>query len=117
MPAARPKTLSIFYGYPPELIARWCGIAVSSARLYKSGARKPSRTVLRLFTLHRDARVLGPEWQGFKVEGGLISDPQGCTLTRGQLEAYSLILQFAAELARQSPQGQARYQALLRALA
>ena len=33
---ARP--LSIFYGYPDQLIARWCGVSVATARLYKSGA-------------------------------------------------------------------------------
>ena len=53
---ARP--LSIFYGYPDQLIARWCGVSVATARLYKSGARKPSRQALRLFALYRDGRVL-----------------------------------------------------------
>jgi len=59
----------LFYGYAPELIVRWCGVSMQTALLYKSGVRKPSRQALRLFTLHRDGRVLGPEWREWSVSG------------------------------------------------
>ena len=73
------KPLPISYEYPHEFIARWCGVSEHTAYLYKFGARQPSRQALRLFTLHRDGRVLGPD--------KLIS-PEGKKTTHGQLNAY-----------------------------
>lgn len=110
------RVRSIFYSYPPETIARWCGITVASARLYKSGRRKPSRTVLRLLTLHREERVLGAEWRGFRVVGNTIVDPQGSGVTPAQLEGYIIVMQFAAEMAKRNPEDRAQFYALLRSI-
>jgi hypothetical protein len=95
------------------LIAAWCGITVASARLYKSGKRKPSRTVLRMFTLHREERVLGTGWHGWRVRDGVIVDPEGNSTSASQLRAYALIVQFAAELAKRDPVEYERYRTLL----
>lgn len=110
--SARP--LSIFYGYPEQLIARWCGVSVSTARLYKSGVRKPSRQALRLFTLHRDGRVLGDEWKGFAVREGNLVDPQGQEFTAGQLNSHWLIVQLARELASNDSRYLEEYWRILR---
>lgn len=97
------KPLTIFYGYPPELIARWCGVTQHTAYLYKIGARKPSRQALRLFTLHRDGRVLGPEWREWAVHKDKLISPEGKETTHGQLNAYWLVMQLARELASKDP--------------
>ena len=90
----------LFYGYPPELIARWCGVSEQTALQYKTGVRKPSRQALRLFVLHRDGRVLGPEWREWSVQKDDLVSPEGQETTQGQLNAYWLIMQLARELAR-----------------
>ena len=108
---ARP--LSIFYGYPPELIARWCGVSVATARRWKR-AGGASRTALRLFNLHRDQRVLDEPWSGWTVHKGVLTAPEGQSLTQGQLRAYSIVMQLVAELSRHDPEAQARYLEVLR---
>jgi hypothetical protein len=105
---------SIFEGYPAELIAQWCGITVDTAKLYKSGHRKASRTVLRLFTLHRDGRVLGVGWEGWRAAPGAITDPDGNTTSARQLANYFFIMQFAAALAARDPDTQREWYERLR---
>jgi len=104
----------LFYGYPPELIARWCDVSLHTAYLYKIGARKPSRQALRLFVMHRDGRVLGPEWGKWAVHQNKLVSPEGQETTQGQLNAYWLIMQLALELARQDPLARAEFERLLR---
>jgi hypothetical protein len=105
---------SIFNGYPPELIAQWCGVTVDTAKLYKSGARKASRAVLRLFVLHRDGRVLGEGWQGWQARAGTIADPDGNVTSARQLMNYFFVMQFAAALAAQDPRTVREWHDLLR---
>lgn len=107
------KPLSMFYGYPAELIARWCGVTVATASAWKAGTAKPSRPALRLFTLYREERVLGPEWRGLKVHGSRLIDPTGKSLSVSQIEHYENLLQFMAELARQNPADRVRYEQFL----
>jgi hypothetical protein len=59
--------LSPFYGYSTRLIASWCGVTVQTARAYKNGSKRPSRTVMRLFRLHREFKVLGESWGGWAI--------------------------------------------------
>jgi hypothetical protein len=112
-PAAARK-FSIFHGYPPETIAQWCGVTVPTARLYKSGARKASRAVMRLFTLHRDGRVLGAEWVGWKSCKGVITDPDGNSTSMRQLRMYFFVMQYAAALAGRDPATQVEWYDLLK---
>lgn len=99
--ASRKVTyLSPFYGYPPKLIAAWCGVSVQTARAYKNGSKRPSRPVLKLFRLHKELRVLGDGWEGWAVRNGSIFDADGNETTRQQLMAYWVVMQYAAELAR-----------------
>ena len=107
------KQLSLFYGYPAELVARWCGVSVSTAAAWKANKRKPSRQALRIFTLHRDGRVLGDAWDGWEVRDGVIRDPEGNVTTARQLRHYAFIVQLAAELASRDPQAKADFERLL----
>jgi hypothetical protein len=90
----------LFDGYPAELIAEWCAVSVKTAELYKAGSRKPSRQALRLFALFRDGRVLAGAWRDCCVRGDRLIDPEDQGLTLGQLRAYWIVMQLAAEYAR-----------------
>ncbi len=51
-PVGRPRKhekLNMFYGYPAELIAEWCSVAVSTAYAWKTGSLKPSKPAAKLF--------------------------------------------------------------------
>lgn len=101
---------SVFDGYPAVLIAEWCAVSLKTAELYKSGARKPSRQALRLFGLYRSERVLTGAWAHCTVRGDHLVDPDGQTVTVGQLRAYWIVMQLAAELARRAgPDAQEQY--------
>ena len=104
----------VFYAYPPELIARWCGVSFATARAYKLGTRKPSRLALRLFTLHRDGKVLGPEWNDFHIAANKIADSNGNVTTQSQLLAYATILQWVAAVAARSEDTRQQYYELLK---
>jgi len=105
--------LSIFYGYPAALIARWCGVSVKTARDWKAGRRKPSRQALRLFALYRDGRVLEEAWRGWRVTETGIVDPDGNVTTLPQLRGYFLLLQWAGELASRDPTTQRQWWELM----
>lgn len=78
--------------------------------MWHTGYRKPSRVALRLIALHRGERVLDGVWEGFTVRGKDLVDPHGNTVGLGNLLAYRLILQLAADLARQAgPEAQDRF--------
>lgn len=105
----------LFYGYPPELIAQWCGTTVHTAYLYKIGARKPSKQAQRLFVLHRDGRVLGPEWRDWAVHKNKLVSPEGQETTQSQLNAYWLVMQLAHELTKQDPKARNEFYRILAA--
>ena len=82
---------SPFYGYPAEVIAEWCGVSVGTAEHYKAGRRKPPTPVLRLFRLFRDGKVLGRDWNGYKVDSEKLFGPDGRPITAAQLSHFSLV--------------------------
>jgi len=96
---ASPTVLSVFYGYPIEWIAENCAGSLEQARRYKSGRARIPKPVMRLFVLHRDRRVLGPAWRDWIIKPDAIVDPEGAETTRSQLHSYSLVMQYARELA------------------
>lgn len=101
---------SFFYGYSAQQIAEWCGTSLKTAQLYKAGRRKPSRQALRLFSLFRDGRVLSGVWRDCCVRGDRLVDPEDQSVTLGQLRAYWIVMQLAAEYARLlGPDQQERY--------
>lgn len=104
------RVSSFFDGYSAECISEWCAVSLKTARLYKSGRRKPSRQALLLFTFRRQGRLLVGSWAQCSVRGDCLIDPDGATLTVGQLRAYWIVMQLAAELARKAgPEAQERH--------
>ena len=104
-PPGRPRKhveMNMFYGYPAELIAEWCSVALSTAYAYKTGRLKPSKPAAKLFRLHRDRMVLTPEWKGWFVTRNAILDPDGNETPRNLLRNYSLMLQYCRELAERT---------------
>jgi hypothetical protein len=99
---AQPLQFTIFYGYPAELVAEWCCVSLRAARDLKTGKRKPTKQVAKLFLLHKAERVLTGKWRDWVVRGDTIVDPDGKATTHAQLQGYWLIMQFAAELAREA---------------
>ena len=89
---------SPFYGYPAELIAEWCGVSVGTAEHYKAGRRKPPTPVLRLFGLYRDGKVLGQEWNGYKIHEEKLFEPNGRFVTGSHIAHIALISHALAEL-------------------
>jgi len=106
----RILSFNVFEGFPAQLIADWCGVSLSTANAYKAGRRRVPRPVLRLWSLYGQRRVLGDEWAGWLINGHSIVDPDGNATTVGQLNAYWIVMQLAAEYARQlGPAQQERF--------
>lgn len=106
-------TSSVFYGYPPELIAEWCLVELDTARRWKRFEATPSRQAMRLFELHRDRKILGAEWRGWIVKGDLLCDPENHETTQGQLRAYFHVYQLMHQLMRENPEAQAAFAAIM----
>jgi hypothetical protein len=88
----------MFYGYPAELIAERCCVAISAAFAYKSGRLRPRKPAAKLSRLLRDRVVRTAEWRGWFVTRNAIIDPEGNETPRGLHPKYYLILQFCGEL-------------------
>lgn len=105
--ARRPVNL-VFYSIPAETIAQVCGVSLSTARSYKNGHRRPSRSVVTLMQLWKDGRILGPEFKGFRVHKGTIADPEGNVTTVNQLRGYGMLMQLLREWSREDPHKRAQ---------
>ena len=95
----KERILNLFDGYPVELVQRWCLVGKKTAERYKKGTLLPSRRSVYLFNLHRNQKILGSEWNGWRVNGGVLYDPADVPTTIAQLEAYQYIYQLASSLA------------------
>jgi hypothetical protein len=98
----KSSTLTMFYGYPAEVVAEWCAVKLSTACAYKSGRLKPGASVVKLFKLHAERRVLTAQWAGWLVKPDAIVDPEGNETTRNLLRMYRMMLQYAHDLARRT---------------
>lgn len=105
---------SVFYGYPADLVAKWCCVTLDVAQDWKSGRVSPSPTELRLFTLYRDRKVLTDGWQGWICKDDTLVDPAGNESTQGQLRAYHFVYQLAYALVQESPANRHRLDSILR---
>lgn len=99
---AKPVNLA-FYGVPTATIAEVCGVSISTARSYKNGNRRASRSVITLIQLWKDGRILGREFKGFRVHQDTIVDPEGNITTANQLRAYGIFVQLLREWSRNDP--------------
>lgn len=95
------RVLTMFYGYPVELIARWCCVSEQTAYKYKRGILKPSKQAAALFRLHSEGRILPDSWKGWKFHKNQLFDDCGKPLSQGQLNAYQFIYQIASEANRE----------------
>ena len=86
-----------FYGYPAAVIAALCGVSIGTAAHYKSGRRKPPTPTLRLFCLYRDGRVLGKEWDGYKIHQDKLFGPDSRHVTAAHIAHLALVCQTLAE--------------------
>jgi hypothetical protein len=101
-PALPSGSVDLFYSYPVDVIASWCDVTVETAASWKCGVSRPSRQACKLFELHRDGRVFGgTEWDGWRVHGSRLFDPEGNGTTQGQLRAYAVAIRLLLELSRQ----------------
>jgi hypothetical protein len=82
---------SVFYSFSALQLSQWCLVDVDTAARWKRGEEDPSPQALQLFKLHRDGRVLGPEWEGWRAIGGKIFDPEDQGTTPPQLRAYAQV--------------------------
>jgi hypothetical protein len=100
---AKPKpTPALFYSYSAAVIARWCGVSHRTALAYKRGERMPSRSVVRLFILHRDRRVFPAAWgRGWALTETAIIDPEGNEVPATWVRGYFLLLQWARGVAQE----------------
>ncbi len=89
--------LSLFYGYPAELIAEWCGVSVGTAEHYKAGRRKPPTPVLRLIRLYRDGKVLGREWEDYRIVDERLFGPDGKHIRPNDIVLWQLGWQLLAD--------------------
>lgn len=115
VPSPATVTALRFYGYPPAVIADWCGITYQQACRLKRGKSKPSKGTLKLFDLHAKGQVLTPDFHGFRISGDSIVDPEGNLTTAKLLRGYSLMMQFMAEITRDDAAMRARYREILEA--
>jgi len=109
-----PTRFTIFYGTPARVVADWCRVHINAAYQYKRGERVPNPQARRLFLLHREGRVLGDAWAGWRVHADRIVDPEGNVTAQAQLRAYSFVYQLAAELVREHPAARERFHRFLR---
>ena len=65
--------------------------------------------------MHRDGRVLGRAWAGWRVGPSELVDPEGNVTSQGQLRAYYLVMMLCAELSRGAKGGRDRFDSILRA--
>lgn len=99
---ARPKVQSVkpsrvapFRNTFPEIVAEWCAISVETAKHFLSGRRRPSPPVRKLYDLYREGKVLGPEWEGWRIKGDRLLDPHGNEMSIQLLEHWQLVCQLA----------------------
>ena len=62
----------------------------------------PGKSVSKLFRLHRDRRIVTPEWRGWLVKPDEIADPEGNETSPALLRNHLLVLQYAGDLVLRS---------------
>lgn len=80
---------------------RVCLVSEATARHFKRGTRAPSPQAARLWSLHIEGRILGSEWERFKVHRGELVDADGLVYTVGEIATLPLLYSHIAELEKQ----------------
>jgi hypothetical protein len=95
---SRKTVCNVFYGYQAEEIMRVCDVSKATAQHFKRGSRLPSPQAQKLWRLHREGRILGPEWSRFRVHKDALIDEAGNRFEVGEIASLALIHQQIAEL-------------------
>lgn len=91
--------LNPFYGYSVEEIVEWTGLSEGTIKHFKAGRRTPPIWVLRLIRIHRDQKLLGKEWEGYRVVGDKLFGPEGKFVRPSHIALQILLWQALAEAA------------------
>lgn len=94
--AAERLRFSPFQDIPAEFLAEWLGVSIETAKHFSAGRRLPSRPSRKLFDLHHRGKILGPEWEGWRIKGDKLIGPNGKHVTPHMLELWELVWQIAA---------------------
>lgn len=91
------------YGIPAEVIAERCGVDVSTARRWKSGATRIPRTAE--LVLEADLGAFARAWRGWHIDGDELVSPEGWRIKCGEVLAVPLMRQqiatYQAELRKE----------------
>lgn len=83
--------MSCAYGIPAEVIAERCGVDVSTARRWKSGATRIPRTAE--LVLEADLGAFGRPWRGWRIDGEELVSPEGWRISCGDVLSVPLMRQ------------------------
>lgn len=99
MSKSHPKKVAdLFSGYQVEEIMRVCVVSEATARHFKRGSRRPSPQAQRLWWLHLQGRVLGPEWRRFRVYKQSLVDDAGNQYFEDEIASIPFLHQQIAAL-------------------
>lgn len=94
----------LFFGYQVEEIVRVCVVSKATAQHFKRGTRLPSPQAQRLWWLHVHGRILGPDWDGFRVHRNELVDPDGLVYSAGEIASIPILHAQIADLRKQLDQ-------------
>lgn len=80
---------------------RVCDVKKATAQHYKRGTRRPPPPAKRLWELHVQGRILGPDWKGYRVHRNELVDPDGLVYTAGEIATIPFLHAQMAELRKQ----------------
>jgi hypothetical protein len=78
-----------------------CAVKKATAQHYKRGTRVPCPPAKRLWNLHVQGRILGPDWKGYRVHRNELVDPDGLVYTAGEIATILFLHAQMAELRKQ----------------
>jgi hypothetical protein len=98
---SRKPVCNLFNGYQVEEIMRVCVVSKATAQHFKRGTRLPSPQAQRLWWLHLHGRILGPDWDGFRVHRNELVDPDGLVYSAGEIASIPILHAQLADLRKQ----------------
>lgn len=77
----------------------WTGLSEGTIEYYKASRRTPPIWVLRLIRIHRDQKVLGKEWEGYRIIGDKLYGPDGKFIRPNHIVLHGLLWHALSEAA------------------
>lgn len=87
------SVVSIFQGYPVQLLQKWCLVTYQTAMHWKRGTRPPSRLAVKMFRLHSQGQIVTPLFDGwrFNEKTGEFVSSEGWSFSPGRIRAYEIM--------------------------